>query len=57
MLRCPDFEKSFYVQTDASGHRNRAVLSQHHEDGEHVAALYLEVGIYIHLQSLNVWQC
>lgn len=36
ILSCPDFSKPFCVQTDASAFGLGCVLSQHHNDGEHV---------------------
>lgn len=38
ILSCPDFRIPFQVQTDASAFGIGAVLTQHHEDGEHVVA-------------------
>ena len=38
VLRHPDFDRPFFVQTDASGYGIGAVLSQEFEDGEHPIA-------------------
>lgn len=36
ILTCPDFKRTFYVQTDASAYGIGAVLTQHFDDGEKV---------------------
>lgn len=36
ILTCPDFERTFYVQTDASAYGIGAVLTQNFDDGEKV---------------------
>lgn len=53
ILACPDFERTFTLQTDASSYGLGAVLSQQFEDGEKVIA-YLSRSLTKQEQKLTV---
>jgi hypothetical protein len=42
IMSYPDMSKPFIIDTDASGTAIGAVLSQVHEDGEHVVAYLVQ---------------